>query len=66
MDKKDTQDIASDIAKLKNELAQVIQNQTDLKKEIHMIFTDITHFENLVLKILDKSAIDMAKDEFHH
>jgi len=44
----------------------VIQNQTDLKKEIHMIFTDITHFENLVLKILDKSAIDMAKDEFHH
>lgn len=66
MDFAKRQDISQDIAKLKAELELVLAHQIELKKEMQMIFCDIAHFENLVLKILDKSARDMAvEDEYH-
>lgn len=65
IDLKKRQDIVQDIAKLKAGLNLVLEGQNELRKEIHMIFSDITHFENMVLKILDKSAMDMVREEYH-
>jgi len=59
-------DLITELQSLNQKLEQMTQNQQDLKKEIRMIFADITHFENLVLKVLDHKIYDFPKEKYHH
>jgi len=58
--------ILDELDRLKDRLDSVAQNQMDLKKEMRMIFADISHFENMVIKILDNSSHKKSVKEFQH
>lgn len=67
----DVLQIKKELTELKQSLEQTLSNQAQIRDEIRMIFADISHFENLVLKILDqlseKSNVDRSiKEKFHH
>lgn len=53
---------------IENLLVSIVENQHELKKEIRMIFSDITYFESLVLKVMDKESrkLLVSKEKFHH
>jgi peptidoglycan hydrolase CwlO-like protein len=64
--KTEQQNILKELQKIKDHLESVVQSQKDLKKDMNMIFSDITHFENLVLKILDHQSQTNISKEIHH
>jgi len=59
-------DIKTELNEIKEQLKTMIEQQQEIKKEIHMIFADISHFEDLVLKILDSTHSSWAKEKYHH
>ncbi len=60
-------DIQVKLKQLEILLTTVIENQLELKKEINMIFSDITYFESLVLKVMDKDNRRLlTREKFHH
>ncbi len=66
MDKK-YQNILSELKMINDRLDTVVQNQLDIKRDMRMVFSDITHFENLVLKIVDNNKlINISSEDFHH
>ena len=60
-----TQDLMAKLNELNRQLGEVSRNHQELKKDLQMIFADITHFETLVLKIMDRFAGDFPKEKYH-
>lgn len=56
-------DNLEELEKMKDILKDLLHNQQELKKELQMVFSDITHFENMVLKILDQTALRLPKED---
>lgn len=62
-----SQDTQQRLKLIENLLVTIVENQHELKKEIRMIFSDITYFEGLVLKVIDKEGRKLlAREKFHH
>lgn len=66
MSSKKSKELLDSLKEITEQLELVAKNQKKLKKELQMIFSDITHFENMVIKILDNYNTDFPKEKYHH
>lgn len=64
------QDILSHLKKISMSLEILVNNQHKIENNLNMLFSDITGFENLVLKVmdnfLDKKEEKTIREKFHH
>ncbi|HLD45976.1 MAG TPA: hypothetical protein VJC18_11125 [bacterium] len=60
------QAILSELSQIKEKLGAVEQSEQELKTNMRMIFADLTHFENLVLKILDHRTPSLETEKYQH
>lgn len=63
---KEINKLINTLKEINDQLSLVAQNQRRLKRELQMIFSDITYFEHMVLKILDRKNGGFSREEYHN
>ncbi|MCP5464971.1 MAG: hypothetical protein H7A33_08110 [Deltaproteobacteria bacterium] len=60
----DADNILRELRKLQEQVQIISRDQKEMKKEMKMIFSDLAHFEGMVLKVMDHSASLMSPNLF--